>query len=186
MQWQLLFFSMAPAVAYAVLATRGQPARAVGVALAVSAGELVVNSVRLGMLEPFSLASFVLFALTAAASYQRGNPRLVELQPVALELLVAAVLAYAYFVRGVPLLAVIARDYVNIDAVLPPYQHGYAEVYATTLSRSLPFVLVGHAALTAFGALERSTWWWLNVRVFGFYAMVLLLFVVERATGVTP
>lgn len=186
MQWQLLFLSMAPALVYAVLATRGAPAAAIGAALAVSAAELVLNSVRLGVVEPLSLTSFVLFALAAFAAYHRRSPRLVELQPVALEVLGAGVLAYAYFVRGVPLLAVIAKDYLDIDAVLPPYQHGYAEVYATTLSRSLPFVLIGHAALTAFGAIERSTWWWFNVRVFGFYGMVALLFVAERVAGVTP
>ncbi len=79
----------------------------------------------------------------------------------------------------------IMKDAVGIDAILPPYQRGYAEVYATTLSRSLPYLLLVHAGLTAYAAAALSTWAWFHVRVFGFYAMLAALFLAERLIGVS-
>jgi hypothetical protein len=50
----------------------------------------------------------------------------------------------------------------------------------------MPVLLVVHAALTARAAWKGSTCAWFNVRVFGFYGMVALLFLSERLLGVTP
>jgi len=72
------------------------------------------------------------------------------------------------------------------SAELEAYQRGYATIYATTLSKSMPVLLVLHAAMTARAAWKRSTCWWFNIRVFGLYGMVAALFLCERLLGVTP
>jgi intracellular septation protein A len=78
------------------------------------------------------------------------------------------------------------EEHVGIHEILPAYQRGYATVYATTLSRSLPYLLLIHAGVTAYVATKRSTWCWFHVRVFGFYAMLAVLFLAERLLGVKP
>lgn len=186
MQWQMLFFSMAPVVAFMAFRERGPLRRGVGAALVVAAVELAYNSWALGRLEPFSLLSGVLFALFGALAVRRGDERLFRLQPVVLEVALAGVFLYYGLVRDVALFAVIVKDVIGIDAILPAYQRGYAEVYATTLSRSLPYMLLVHAALTAWTALAASRWTWFHVRVFGFYAMLVVLFVAERLLRVNP
>ena len=127
-----------------------------------------------------------MFLCFGAVSLRRNDDRYFKLQPVAFEICVAAVLAYFVFVLDTPLLAVLAEDYIGVHAELEAYQRGYATIYATTLSRSLPVLLVVHAVLTARAAWKRSTCMWFNVRVFGFYGMVALLFLAERVLGVTP
>jgi hypothetical protein len=74
---------------------------------------------------------------------------------------------------------------VRINEVLPPYQRGYFAGYAQTMSRSLPFLLVLHAGLTAYAALRLSTWWWFVVRVPGFYLLAAALFFAERLLQVS-
>ncbi len=121
-----------------------------------------------------------------AVSVRRNDPRYFKLQPVAFELCAAAVLVYFVFVLDTPLLAVLAEDYVGIHGALKAYQRGYATIYATTLSRSMPVLLVLHAGITAHAAWTKSTCRWFNIRVFGLYAMVAVLFLGERLLGVTP
>jgi intracellular septation protein A len=186
MQWQLLFVSIPPIVAFVAFSRVGTLSEAVLGTAVVSGFELVYNSLQLGIVEPFSLCSFVLFLGFGGVSLRQNDDRYLKLQPVAFELVVAATLAYFVFVLDTPLLAVFAKDYVGIHAELEAYQRGYATIYATTLSKSLPFLLVLHAALTARAAWRRSTCWWFNVRVFGLYGLVALLFLGERLLGVTP
>ncbi len=186
MQWQLLFLSVTPLIAYMALWARGHQRRGIVTAIVVAALELGYNSFQLSLLEPFSLLSLTLFALLGAWSLSKQDDRFFKLQPVAFELGAAAALVYFDLILDTPLLAVIAKDHLRLHDALAAYQRGYATVYATTLSRSLPYVLVLHAALTAHAAWSRSTWHWFNIRVFGFYAMVAVLFVGERLLGVTP
>jgi intracellular septation protein A len=186
MEWQLFFLSVAPVFAYVALWASGRPRAGIVAAIVVAAAELAFNSLRLGFIEPFSLLSLGLFATLGAWSIAVEDDRPFKLQPVLFELCCAAALVYYLFILETPLLAVVLEDYVRLHDVLDPYQRGYATVYATTLSRSLPFVLVLHAAITAYVAWTRSTWWWFSVRVLGFYLMVGLLFVGERLMGVTP
>ena len=186
MRWPLLFFSIGPVVAFMALRGRGPLSRAVGAALATAVIEFAYNSVQLGRIEPFSLLSGALFGLFGALALWRRDERFFQLQPVALEVLLAAIFLYYGLVRDVPLFAVIVKDAIGIDAVLPAYQRGYAEVYAITLSRSIPYLFLVHAGLTAYAAAKRSCWVWFHVRVFGFYAMLVALFLAERLLGVTP
>ena len=186
MQWQLLFVSIPPIVAFVVFLRVGTLGEAVLGAIVVSGFELLYNSLQLGIVEPFSLCSLVLCLGLGAVSLRRSDDRYFKLQPVAFELCVAAALAYFAFVLGTPLLAVLAEDYVGIHAELEAYQRGYATIYATTLSKSMPVLLVLHAAMTARAAWKRSTCWWFNIRVFGLYGMVAALFLCERLLGVTP
>lgn len=186
MQWQLFFLSIPPVVAYVVLWSMGRPRLAIGAAVAVAALEAIYNSVQLELVEPFSMLSFGLCLALGAWSLRTADERIFELQPVLFEICVAAVLVYYRLVLDTPLLVVIVEDYLGLFDVLATYQQGYARIYATTLSRSLPYLLVIHAALTAYAALRRSPWWWFNIRVFGFYTMLVILFLTERLLGVTP
>ena len=186
MQWQLLFVSIPPVIAFVAFSRVGTLSEAVLGAIVVSGFELIYNSLQLGFVEPFSLCSLVLFVGFGAVSFRRNDDRYFKLQPVAFEICVAATLGYFVVVLDTPLLAVLAEDYIGIHASLEAYQRGYATIYATTLSRSMPVLLVVHAALTARAAWKRSTCVWFNVRVFGFYGMVALLFLAERLLGVTP
>lgn len=186
MQWQLLFFSMAPIVAFVAVRSKGRLWSALVAAVAVAAIELAYNSYQLGGVEPFSLTSFALFGILGGAAYFRDDARLFEMQPVVLELIVAAVFLYYGLVLETPLFAVILEEKVGLHEILPAYQRGYATVYATALSRSLPYLLLVHAAVTAWAASTRSLWYWFHVRVFGLYAMLAVLFLAERILGVEP
>jgi len=186
MQLQLLFFSMAPIVAFMFVRERGPLRPALGAAIAVSAIELTYNSYRYGGTEWLSLTSFASFAVLGGIAFHRNDEWYFELQPVVLELILAGVFLYFWYALDTPLLAVILDDHVRIREILPAYQRGYATVYATTLSRSLPYLFLLHAGLTAVAAGHRSRWVWFNVRVFGFYAMLVVLFLVERVLDVAP
>jgi intracellular septation protein A len=186
MQWQLLFFAMAPVVVFMAFRAKDQPRGALGAAVAVAAIELAYNSYQLGGVEPFSLVSFALFGLLGGLALYRGDEWPFKLQPVALEVILAGTLFYYGIVLETPLFAVIMEEHVGIHEILPAYQRGYATVYATTLSRSLPYLFLIHAGVTAYVAAKRSTWCWFHVRVFGFYAMLGVLFLAERLLGVTP
>jgi intracellular septation protein A len=186
MQWQLLFFSMAPVVAFMAFRVQDQPRRALGAAIAVAAIELAYNSYQLGGVEPFSLVSFALFGLLGGLALHRDDEWFFKLQPVALDVILAGTFFYYGLVLETPLFAVIMEEHVGIHEILPAYQRGYATVYATTLSRSLPYLLLIHAGVTAYVATKRSTWCWFHVRVFGFYAMLAVLFLAERLLGVKP
>lgn len=185
MQWQLLFVSVPPIIAYMLFWVRGQPRTGVVAALVVGALELTYNSFQLDLVEPFSLLSLVLLGLFGGLSLRGSDDRFFKLQPVAFELVCAGVLIYYNCILETSLLPIVAEKYLGLHDVLPAYQRGYATVYATTLSRSLPYLLLVHAGLTAYGAWARSTWWWFNVRVFGFYGMLAALFVAERLLGIT-
>ena len=185
MQWQLFFLSIPPLVAYVAFWACGKSRLGITAAVVVSVLGLIYNSLALGFLEPFSFLSFVSFAALGAWSVRRGDDRFFKLQPVVFELCAAAVLVYYDAVLDTPLLAVIAEEHLGLHDALEAYQRGYATLYATTLSGSMPYLLVVHAALTAHAAWSRSTWWWFNLRVFGFYAMVAVLFVGERLLGVS-
>lgn len=185
MQWQLLFLSIPPLVAYMALYAAGRPRAAIAAAVLVAALELLYNSLQLGIWEPFSLLSLTLYVVLGAVSLERRDDRFFKLQPVAFELSVAAVLIYFRVALDTAFFALVLEEHLGLHLVIESYQRGYATVYATTLSRSMPFLLVLHAGLTAHAALSKSTWWWFNFRVFGLYAMVAVLFVGERLLGVT-
>mgnify|MGYP001053276704 FL=1 len=186
MEWQLIFVSIPPAVAFVAFSRVGTPREAIVGSIVVSGFELLYNSLRLGIVEPFSLCSLVLFLGLGALSLRRDDARFFKLQPVAFDLCLAAAIVYFGIARDTPLLAVLAEDYIGIHAKLAAYQRGYATIYATTLSKSMPILLVLHALITAHAAWRRSTCWWFNARVFGFYAMVAALFLGERLLGVSP
>jgi intracellular septation protein A len=185
MRWHLLFFGMAPAVAFMAVRGAGRLRSAIAAAVAVAAVEFAVNSLQLGGVEYFSLASFALCGLFGGISLLRSDEFFFKLQPVVLEVILAGVLLYYGLALEVPLFAVIMQEHVRLDEILPAYQRGYAAVYATTLSRSLPYALLIHAGLTAYAARMRSTWWWFHMRVFGFYALLAALFLAERIFRVT-
>lgn len=186
MQWQLFFLSIPPLVAYVVLWTVDRPRWGIAAAVAVAGLEAIYNSLQLELVEPFSVASFALFLGLGGWALRTADERIFKLQPVLFEVWVAMVLVYYGVVLDTPLLAVIVEEHLGLVDALAAYQRGYARVYATTLSRSLPYLLAIHAALTAYAALKRSTWWWFNIRVFGFYAMLAILFLAERLLGVSP
>jgi len=185
MEWQLLLFAMTPVAAYAWLRRRpGSFANAIAGATAVALLEFVVNSIRLARIEWFSLISLFLFVLLGGIALLRKEERYFEMQPVVLDLVLAGIFLHSWYALGIPLLAVILQDHVGLFDMLPAYQRGYASLYATTLSRSLPYLFVVHAGLTAEAALRRSTGWWFLVRVPGFYALLGALFLAERILGV--
>ena len=185
MQLQLLFLAIAPLVVFWVALQFRSEAEAVGLAIGTSALELVYNSVALGFLEPFSLVSFTTFLVFGMLAIARGKLAYFAFQSVVLEFAVALVFLYARFELDVRLVAVILDAYVEIDTIVAPYQRGYVDVYARTLSTSLPFLLLLHAGLLARFAVNRSVTTWVVFRVFGLYAMVGVLFVVERLLRVT-
>lgn len=185
MQWQLLFLSIPPVVVYLALWAAGRARLGILAAIGTAALELLYNSLALGFIEPFSCFSFLAFLVLGAWSLRTQDDRIFKLQPVAFEVFLAAALVYYRVVHDTALLAIVVEDYLGLHEVLESYQRGYATVYATTLSRSLPFMLLLHAALTGYAAFARSTWWWFNMRVFGFYAMLAALFVGERLLGIT-
>ncbi len=185
MQWQLVFFSLAPLVTFMALRSRVTLQWAVRATLAVSAIEFIYNSCQYGGIEPFSLTSCGLFAVFGGLSLHKHDEQFVKLQPVALEVFIACTFFYYSLALEIPLFAVIVEEHIRVHEVIPIYQRGYATVYATTLSRSLPYLLLVHALATAWAATKLPIWWWFHVRVFGFYAMLGALFLVERLLGVT-
>jgi intracellular septation protein A len=180
MQWQLLFLSIAPVAAFVVADRFGTQRRAVTLAVAVSGFEFLYNSFQLALVEPFSLGSFVLFLVLGSISIKRQDLSFFKFQPVVFEILIAGTFIVYTFALDTPLFAIILEDSIGMNEWVPPYQRGYFAVYAQTLSKSIPFLLLLHAALTAHAALRRSTWWWFHCRVFGLYLMIVALFFTER------
>lgn len=180
MQWQLLFLSVVPLLAFALVESAGKRRNAIVAAVLVAGVEFVFNSYRLGFVEVFSLVSLVVFVVLGRLSLQRNDSVFFKFQPVVLGLVLASVFWIHDAVADERLLALILEKHVRVNEVVPPYQRGYFAGYARTTSRSLPFLLVLHAALTAYAALRLSTWWWFAVRAVGFYLLVALLFFTER------
>lgn len=180
MQIQLLFVAVAPLVVFMITRRFRSDAEAIGLAIGASGLELVYNSVALGLLEPFSLASFLTFLVFGTLAIDREEMGYFLFQSVVFECAVALVFFYARFELDVRLLEVILDRYVQIDAIVPPYERGYVDVYARTLSTSLPFVLVLHAGCLAGIAVNRSVAAWFVFRVVGLYGIVGVVFVAER------
>jgi intracellular septation protein A len=185
-QWQLLFVSIGPLVVYMLFWARGESRVGMAAAIAVAVVELFYNSIAIGRIEPVSCLSTVLFGACSLFAWRTRDDFYFKMQPALFEAILALVMIWYYLAFGVPLLAVFAKDYVGLQGALSAYQRGYATVYTTTLSRSLPYLMLLHAGLTGYGARARSTWWWFNVRVFGFYVSVVVLFLSERLLGVAP
>jgi hypothetical protein len=178
---------MLPVVVFAVLETSGRRRAAIGAAVGVAAAEALLAAVQRGGVEPLSASSFVLFALGGGLAWRSGRVLWLKLQPVALGLLWAGVLGLDALRAGGgdPLLLSFLADDVRWNEAIPPYQRGYFAGYATMLAGSLPFLLVLHAACTAWAAVALSTWWWVAVRIAGFYGAVLALFLVEQLLRVS-
>jgi len=185
MQWQLIFVSIAPLVAFVVAERFGAQRHAISLALVVSGLEFFYNSFMLGFVEPFSLGSFALFLVLGSLSIKREDLIFFKFQPVVFEVFVATTFLVYTVALDTPLFAVVLLDHVGINEWVPPYQQGYAEIYAQTFSRSVPFLLLVHAALTAFAAVRLSTGWWFHCRVLGLYSMIVALFFSERILQVT-
>jgi intracellular septation protein A len=184
-QWQLLFFSMFPILAFAVVETISNRRNAVASAIVVSAAEFAFNSHQLGFLEVFSAISLLLFLALGVASLRSGRIVIFKFQPVLMGLLWAGAFWIHDARSGDRLLALILERHVRVNELIPPYQRGYFAGYAATMSRSLPFLLVFHAGLTAYAALKLSTWWWFGIRTVGFHLLVLGLFFAERLFSVS-
>jgi hypothetical protein len=180
MQWQLLVFSMVPLLAFAGTRRWAGTARALVLATVVSALELALNSALLGFLEPFSLSSFVLFAGFSWLAHRRSALRWLQAQPVALEVLVAAVFMVWDLGHGTPLLVTVVTDHLGLIDWLAPWQRGYWEGYARALAPLFPFVLLVHAGLTAWAARRLGFGAWLAVRTLGLYALLTAVFLVQR------
>lgn len=180
MQWQLVFFSMAPVVVFAVARRSTTPVETALAVVATAALELAWNSVTVGFLEPFSAASLALFVVAGAVALRRDELRYLQLQPVILECLVAGVLLYYTFVLGKPLFATVVEEYVGLIDWLEPWRRGYFRGYALTMSKTVPFLLLVHAGLTAYATYRLSFAWWLVVRIPGLYVLLTVLFYAER------
>ena len=180
MQWQLIFLSIAPVVTFVVADRLGARRRAIVLALVVSSLEFVYNSLTLGFVELFSLGSLALFVVLGGLSIKSEALIFFKLQPVAFEVSIAVTFLFYTVALDTPLLSVILLDHVEINEWVPLYQQGYAEIYAQSMSRSMPFLLLVHAALTAYAARQGSISWWFHCRVLGLYSMIVALFFGER------
>lgn len=180
MQWQLLFFSMTPIAVFVVAQTFVNERRAIALSIVAAAIECGYNSYSLGFLETFSLFSFVLFTVLGALSIRTANSVFFKFQPV----LIGVALAGVFLVYGLafdtPLFAVIVEDHIGMKEVVPAYQRGYFSIYARTMSRTIPFLLLLHAALTGYAALKLSVWRWFLVRTVGLYLLIAVWFFAER------
>jgi len=182
MHWTLLLFSMLPVVTFALVETLADSRKAVVAAIVVAGFEFVFDSILLGFVEIFSAVSLSLFVILGAVALRRGRMEWFKFQPVVLGLFVAATfwIYDGWIATGEPLFAQIVEKHLRINDILPTYQRGYFADYARTMSTSLPFLLIAHAALTGYAAVKLSTWSWCGVRVLGFYAMATALFYAER------
>ena len=180
MQWQLAFASIPPLLAFAAVHPRWGTRAAVLAAIGVAALEWAYDSIQLGFVEPFTLASLLLFAACGGATLRRDDLRYFRFQPVAFEIVAAGALLYSNVVLGEPLFATIVQEHMGLVEALPPWRRGYAQSYTLAMAGSVPFVLLAHAALTAWAALRLSLSGWLWVRIAGLYAMLVLLFLVQR------
>ena len=180
MQWQLLFFSMLPIAIFAVAQTFVNERRAIQLSILAAAIECGYNAYRLGFLETLSLFSLVLFAILGAFSIRTGNAVFYKFQPVVLGVALAAVFLVYEFAFGTPLFAIIVEEHVGIMEVVPAYQRGYFSIYARTMSQTIPFILLLHAALTGYAAMKLSVWQWFAVRTIGLYLLIAVSFFAER------
>lgn len=179
MQWQLVFFGMFPIFGYVLILGMSTQRKALVGAILVAAATLIYNSIHFRQLEIFSLISFLLFLVLGAVSLKKQKDVYFKFQPVLLEVILAGIFLYFNFVVQKPLFFIILDKYMVIGEIIPAYFKGYYEIYALTMSKSIAFLLLFHAVLTAWAALRLSTGWWFAVRVFGFYLCVGILFLAE-------
>jgi intracellular septation protein A len=184
-QWQLMFLSMFPILAFAAVENVGGQRKAVYAAVLVAAVECLYNSHQLGFIEAFSLTSLASFAVLGWLALRRNQIVVFKFQPVAMSLVWAGAFWIYDGFSGDRLLPLILEEYVGVNELISPHQRGYFARYAATMSTSLPFLLVFHAGLTAYAAVTLSTWWWFQIRVVGFYLLVVALFYYERVFQMT-
>lgn len=180
MHWQFVVFAMVPTVAFAVLLPRGTMRRAIGVAIFLSFVEFSLNSIALGVVEPFSLLSLILFAGLGALSLKRNSATYFRLQPVFLEASMAIVFLIAAYAYSVPLFTILLMDWIDVDQAIPAYQRGYYVQYADSMSRSVPYLLFLHAAVVGWAAMSTSLRNWVLLRTLGLHFMLVVLFFAER------
>jgi hypothetical protein len=180
MLWQYVFFAMIPALAHAVLERRVPIRTTVAVATGLAGVEFVLGCWMVGVVEPFTLASLVLFGALGLIAIRREHPRLVRYQPVALEIGMGLAFLVAFFLFDVPLFAQLLDEQVGLLETIPPYQRGYFAGYFETMSASVPFLLFLHAGLTGWVAKRESVVAWIVIRSLGLYVLLVLLFFAER------
>lgn len=180
MQWQLLAFSMAPVLVFALARPWAGMAQALVLATVVAALELALNSAQLGFLEPFSLLSLLLFAGLSWLAHRRNALRWFQAQPVVLEIVVAVVFLVHDLTRETPLLVTVAVDHLGLIDWLAPWQRGYWEGYVRAFAPLFPFVLLAHAGLTAWAAGRLGLAAWTAVRIAGLYGLLAVVFLGQR------
>lgn len=180
MQWQYIVFAMLPAVAFAVLVGRVALRTTVTAVTLLAALEFVLNSALLGLFEPFSFASLLLFAIFGTLALRRDEGSLVMLQPVALEIALGFVFLAAVVIFDTPLFGILLEQYVGFLEVVPAYQDGYFAQYARTMSTSIPFLLFLHAGLLYLAWRQGALRTWILARTLGLHVLVVALFFAER------
>lgn len=180
MRWQLVFFSMAPVLAFALARPWVGMRQALLVSTAVAALELALSSAQLGFLEPFSLLSLALFAGLSWLADRRNDVRWFQAQPVVLETTLALVFLYDAALHDASLLRTVVAEGLGLFDWLAPWRRGYWEGYVRSFASLFPFVLLAHAGLTAWAARRLSFRAWVAVRIAGFYLLLAAVFFAQR------
>ena len=159
---------------------RAPPRSTVAAATGLAGLEFALGCWAVGGVEPFTLASLVLFGGLGALAIRREATRVVRFQPVLLEVGMGLTFFVAYHLFDDPLFARLLSRPVGVLDQIPAYQRGYFVGYFETMSASVPFLLFLHAGIVAWAANRTSVIPWIAIRSIGLYVLVAALFFAER------
>lgn len=173
---QAMFFmlTLVPIVGFVLADAFGGQKTGIVTAIVLSILMFFANWALLGQLELLSFIEPVFFIVLGLASLRLKNSLYFKFQPVAVNVLSAALLAGFQF-AGTPLLV---RWAPAMDKVMPPelqgrLTHPLILDKLSLISHGLIYVLLAHALLVGWTALKKSNIAWAAARVAGYPILIV-------------
>lgn len=178
--WSALLQGILPLLVFVIVDVFAGLKWGVIAAIVFAFGEVGLTYAMFGELDQTTVIAALLVTVLGWLSIKMNNPKFFKFQPVALSVLLAAILAYfQYF--DVPLVL----KYLDRHSVLVPAE--MRAMMGDPLMRKrmgdvcgdFIYLLLAHAAIVAYAALRMSNVMWLIMRGVGFYLLVAVLCVIE-------
>lgn len=176
----LLLQGILPLIAYLLAETFLGVRKAVIIAFAIAAVEIIWSRIAMGYFEPTGLISAALIGVMGAISYRMNSPLMFKLQPVVLGVIFAGVLAWFQFFDE-PL---IFKMFPLMRELMSPEQAAQLDDPAVRallgrICGQMIGVFLVHAAIVAIAAVRWNRWVWFLIRSLGIYLLVFALVVVN-------
>jgi intracellular septation protein A len=172
----MALFGLLPLIVFAVVDLFAGMRAAIIAAILVAFAEAAWSWHQFGEIDNITWLSIGLIVTMGLLSIKMKDPVLFKFQPVVMALILAAGMAWFQW-QGQPLLVQIMP---KVAAMLPEEQRwtlNAPEIVEKMRRLDLLMIptLIAHAAVVAWAALRRSTVFWLIARGVGFYALLVMV-----------